>query len=113
LAASERRTVVHESPHYLAGLIRLPVILSGSAQVENRLKFFRATLANYGAAANRIIEAALHYDAGHERLALLCDRIGNRLSGSASLLKAVKWSAEEMRKAGLTNVVTPPVMVLS
>jgi hypothetical protein len=48
---------------------------------------------------------------GYERLATLCDRIGNRLSGSESLLKAVKWSAEEMKEAGFTNVVTPPVMV--
>jgi hypothetical protein len=65
----------------------------------------------YGATANQIIDAALHDDAGYARLANLCDRIGNRLSGSESLLRAVKWSAEEMKKAGLTNIVTPPVMV--
>jgi len=65
----------------------------------------------YGSTANRIIDAATHDDDGYARLATLCDRIGNRLSGSESLLRAVKWSAEEMRKAGLTNVVTPPVMV--
>jgi hypothetical protein len=65
----------------------------------------------YGSTANRLIEAALHDDDGYARLATLCDRIGNRLSGSEALLQAVKWSAEEMKKAGLTNVVTPPVMV--
>jgi Zn-dependent M28 family amino/carboxypeptidase len=65
----------------------------------------------YSSAANQIIDAALHDDDGYTRLATLCDRIGNRLSGSESLLRAVKWSAEEMKKAGLTNVVTPPVMV--
>ena len=65
----------------------------------------------YGAAANQIIDAALHDDHGYARLVALCDHIGNRLSGSESLLHAVKWSAEEMKKAGLTNVVTPPVMV--
>ncbi len=65
----------------------------------------------YGETANHIIEAAMHDDAGYARLVTLCDRIGNRLSGSESLLKAVKWSAEEMKKAGLSNVVTPPVMV--
>ena len=65
----------------------------------------------YGVTANQIIDAALHDDAGYARLATLCDRIGNRLSGSESLLRAVKWSAEEMRRAGLVNVVTPPVMV--
>ena len=65
----------------------------------------------YGATANQLIDAALHDDAGYGRLVVLCDRIGNRLSGSESLLRAVKWSAEEMKKAGLSNVVTPPVMV--
>ena len=65
----------------------------------------------YGSTANQIIDAALHDDAGYARLVTLCDRIGNRLSGSESLLRAVKWSAEEMKKAGLTHVVTPPVMV--
>jgi hypothetical protein len=65
----------------------------------------------YSPAAKQIIETALADDTGYERLVTLCDRIGNRLSGSESLLQAVKWSAEEMKKAGLTNVVTPPVMV--
>ena len=65
----------------------------------------------YGSTANRIIDAALHDDEGYARLAALCDRIGNRLSGSEALLRAVTWSAEEMKNAGLTNVVTPPVMV--
>jgi len=65
----------------------------------------------YGATANQIIDAALRDDAGYARLVTLCDRIGNRLSGSESLLRAIKWSADEMKKAGLTNVVTPPVMV--
>jgi hypothetical protein len=70
-----------------------------------------AIAGQYGSAANRIIEAALHDDDGYARLAVLCDRIGNRLSGSESLLQAVKWSAEEMKKIGLSNVITPPVMV--
>ena len=65
----------------------------------------------YASTANRIIDAALHDDDGYARLATLCDRIGNRLSGSESLLRAVAWSAEEMKNAGLRNVVTPPVMV--
>jgi hypothetical protein len=66
---------------------------------------------HYGATANRLIDAAMRDDEGYARLATLCDRIGNRLSGSESLLQAVKWSAEEMKKAGLTDVVTPSVMV--
>jgi hypothetical protein len=71
----------------------------------------KSIASQYGPTATQIIDAALHDDAGYARLATLCDRIGNRLSGSDNLLRAVKWSAEEMKKAGLTNVVTPPVMV--
>ena len=50
-----------------------------------------AIASQYGSTANRIIDAALHDDDGYARLATLCDRIGNRLSGSESLLRAVAW----------------------
>ena len=66
---------------------------------------------NYGPTAARIIEAALHDEEGYSRLATLCDSIGNRPSGSKALLDAVDWSSQEMKRAGLKNVVTPPVMV--
>ena len=46
-----------------------------------------------------------------EKLAYLCDRIGNRLSGSAALEKAVAWAAAQMKADGLSNVVTPRVKV--
>ncbi len=67
--------------------------------------------AKYKGTADRLIDAALADDDGYARLAYLCDRIGNRLSGSAALPKAVEWSAAEMRKIGLENVQTPPVKV--
>src|SRR5208283_2732599 len=67
--------------------------------------------AKYKDKANQLIDAALSDTDGYARLAYLCDRIGNRLSGSSSLTKAVGWSAEEMKKAGLEHVVTPPVKV--
>jgi hypothetical protein len=65
----------------------------------------------YGDTAQRIIAAALADDHSTARLEYLCDRIGNRLSGSAALERAVEWSAAEMKKVGLENVRTPPVMV--
>jgi hypothetical protein len=65
----------------------------------------------YGAAAQRLIDAAMRDTDGLARLQYLCDRIGNRLSGSASLERAIEWSAAEMKKAGLDNVQTPPVKV--
>ena len=65
----------------------------------------------YSAKAQDLITAALADGNNTRRLEYLCDRIGNRLSGSASLDRAVEWSAAEMKKAGLTNVQTPPVKV--
>lgn len=65
----------------------------------------------YQMVAEKLIEAALSDPASTARLEYLCDRIGNRFSGSPSLERAVVWSAEEMRKAGLENVQTPLVMV--
>ena len=65
----------------------------------------------YSATAQKVISAAMSDDRSLDRLQYLCDRIGNRLSGSASLERAIQWSAEEMKKAGLENVQTPPVMV--
>ena len=61
--------------------------------------------------AQKLIEAALADQEGMQRLQYLCDRIGNRLSGSASLERAIQWAAGEMKKAGLENVQTPPVKV--
>ncbi len=65
----------------------------------------------YREPASKLIGAALTSNAGYDRLAWLCDRIGARISGSPQLEEAVRWSAEEMRKAGLENVRTPEVMV--
>src|ERR1700733_9676014 len=63
----------------------------------------------YQNTANKLIDAALADEAGLNRLEYLCYRIGNRLSGSASLDQAIAWGAEEMKKAGLANVRTIPV----
>src|SRR4051794_4834711 len=65
----------------------------------------------YRDAARKLIDAALADEAGFEKLTYLCDRIGNRLSGSDNLPKAIAWSAEQMKKDGLVNVSTPPVKV--
>ena len=65
----------------------------------------------YRATANRLIGAALADTEGYERLAYLCYRIGNRLSGSPGLERAIAWSAEQMKAAGLENVRVIPVKV--
>jgi len=71
-----------------------------------------STLAEqYRESTGRLIDAALADQDGMEKLAFLCDRIGNRLSGSAALNKAIEWAAARMKADGLSNVVTPRVKV--
>ncbi len=65
----------------------------------------------YREPARKLIAAALDDTEGLGRLQYLCDGIGNRLSGSASLERAIDWAAAEMKRAGLENVRTPPVKV--
>jgi hypothetical protein len=89
--------------------------------IERALVFFAAmgllaqttsTLAEqYRESTGRLIDAALVDQDGMEQLAYLCDRIGNRLSGSAALDKAIAWAAARMKADGLSNIVTPRVRV--
>ncbi len=65
----------------------------------------------YRPAADKLIDAALADNDGYAKLAYLCDRIGNRLAGSEGLEKAILWGAEQMKRDGLKNVVTPRVKV--
>ncbi len=65
----------------------------------------------YRATANKLIAASLADTDGYDRLAYLCYRIGNRLSGSPNLERAIAWSADRMRAVGLSNVRVIPVKV--
>ncbi len=65
----------------------------------------------YRATADKLIDAALADTEGYNRLTYLCYRIGNRLSGSESLERAIAWSAEQMKAAGLSNVRVIPTKV--
>lgn len=65
----------------------------------------------YGPVANRIIQAALSDSAAYDRLAVLADRFGPRLSGSESLERAIDWILDQMRRDSLDNVHGEPVMV--
>lgn len=68
-------------------------------------------IADYRAAAARIIGASLTSDKAYARLAHLTDHIGNRLSGSKNLELAIEWALAEMKKDGLDNVRGEKVMV--
>jgi len=66
---------------------------------------------HYRADAARILAAAETDQDGYAALAYLCDRIGNRNSGTPQLNAAVQWGAELMRKAGFANVTIQPAKV--
>ena len=65
----------------------------------------------YRDAANRLIGAAMADSAAWQRLALLTDTFGNRLSGSEALERAIDWVLAQMKSDGLDRPVKEPVMV--
>ena len=65
----------------------------------------------YRDAAGRLIGESMSSTFAWERLALLGDTFGNRLSGSKALEDAIQWAVAEMKKDGLENVHTEPVKV--
>ena len=71
----------------------------------------RVKIDQYRERASRIIGAALTSDMAYRRLAWLTDRIGNRLSGSENLERAIAWAVAEMKRDGLDNVRAEKVMV--
>jgi Zn-dependent M28 family amino/carboxypeptidase len=88
------------------------VFVAGSALAASLFAQNAGTLTEqYRDPASKLIDASLSDQGGMDKLAYLCDRIGNRLSGSPGLEKAVAWAAAQMKADGLTNVVTPRVKV--
>ncbi len=65
----------------------------------------------YREPAGRLIAEATATDFAWQRLAVLTDRFGHRLSGSEALEQAIRWAVAEMKRDGLENVHTEPVMV--
>ena len=61
--------------------------------------------------AARLIGEAMSSRFAWDRLALMGDTFGHRLSGSRSLEEAIQWAVAEMKKDGLENVHTEPVKV--
>src|SRR5438552_1692284 len=65
----------------------------------------------YREPASRLIGEALGSTFAWDRLAVLTDTIGNRLSGTPALDRAIQWAVAEMTRDGLENVHTERVMV--
>jgi Zn-dependent M28 family amino/carboxypeptidase len=66
--------------------------------------------ARYKDTVDKIIAAARGDRGAYQKLAYLTDHIGNRISGSASLTKAIAWAAQAMKDDG-HDVHTEKVMV--
>jgi carboxypeptidase Q len=65
----------------------------------------------YRESAARLIGESMASPFAWDRLALLGDTFGGRLSGSKALEAAIKWAEAEMKKDGLENVHLEPVKV--
>ncbi len=61
--------------------------------------------------SDRLLTAALADTMAWHRLAEMTDTYGNRLSGSASLERAIDWILAGMRADGFANVRGEPIMV--
>ena len=70
-----------------------------------------AWLDQYREPAARLIGEATGDTFAWRRLAVLTDSIGNRLSGSPQLERAIEWAVAEMKRDGLENVHTEKVVV--
>ena len=68
-------------------------------------------LDSYRDPAARLIAESMSNRFAWERLALLGDTFGNRLSGSQALDDAIRWAVREMKKDGLEQVRAEPVKV--
>ena len=66
----------------------------------------------YREPASRLIGEAMSSPFAWNRLALIGDTFGHRLSGSRALEDAIQWAVAEMKKDGLENVHAEPVKVL-
>ncbi len=89
-------------------------IVGGATAAVAAIAFAWAGTASPSADADpvhRLVDAGLKSDGAYATLSGLTDRIGPRLSGSDNLTKAIAWTAEEMKRAGLDRVWTEPVMV--
>jgi carboxypeptidase Q len=81
-----------------------PHVASGERPSTNWLDQYREP-------ASRLIGEAVGSTFAWQRLAVLTDSIGHRLSGTPALDRAIAWAVDEMKRDGLENVHTESVMV--
>jgi carboxypeptidase Q len=92
-------------------MLVLGVVVLGTLGNGVRAETSPAWLQPYREPAARLIGEAVGSTFAWQRLAVLTDTIGNRVSGSPALDRAIRWAADEMTRDGLENVHTEKVMV--
>ena len=82
----------------------LAAVFGNSSLFGQEPASFDSVVASYKATANEIIAAGRKSNDSYLKLQELCDDIGARLSGSASLDKAIEWAQESLKNDGHENV---------
>ena len=85
-------------------------VLLAAAGLASKIPAQTTLTERYRETAGRILGAALVDDDGWKKLEYLTTRIGNRLSGSTGLERAIEWAVGAMHTEGL-EVRTQPAMV--
>lgn len=99
--------------------VHLLFLTSGKAIYRNdtsqrTFEEIKEEIAHYGDVAKAIIDLAVYGKAqnrSYERLALLVDTVGPRLSGSKNLEKAIQIMYQNLKEDGLENVHLEPVKI--
>jgi carboxypeptidase Q len=86
-------------------IIALPLTVLGPVAQSS------SWLDDYREPAARLIAESMSSHFAWERLGVLGDTFGHRLSGSKALEDAIQWALAEMKKDGLDNVRADPVKV--
>ena len=100
--------------HVVLIIATLVVMLSGSRPPASAAGLAVSSsdwLDAYREPAARLIGESMASPFAWERLALMVDTFGNRLSGSKALEDTIAWAVAEMKKDGLENVRLEPVKV--
>jgi carboxypeptidase Q len=93
-------------------LLTLTATFLGGQTLHTATPATRSTwLDAYREPASRLIGEAVGSTFAWDRLSMLTDSIGNRLSGTPALDRAIHWAVAEMTRDGLENVHTERVMV--
>lgn len=101
------------------GIVHLVSLGSGRAINKNNIsqrtfQEIKEEIASYRDVAKAIINRAVYGESqnrSYERLALLVDTVGPRLSGSKSLEKAIQIMYQNLQENGLDNVHLEPVKI--